>query len=555
MILRLRLIKSLFILLIIISAATYGQPAEIPFHIEAYSLESGVYNGTKDLDGASENVFSGIVQIDNAPWLSLRFSEANLGEESYIIIKSLKDNLWQKLNTESLEQWKLTSAYFNGDAVEVQLFVAPFDEDIFINVYEVVVGEWENENQIESICDGNDFRVASNHPAVGRIVNVGCTGWIIPTGKIISAGHCFTASLSVLQFNVPMSLPNGTIQHPGPEDQYSVNPASRISVSGGVGNDWGVFEVFPNSVTNLTPQQAQNAYFTLVQDYSPVSIRITGHGVDGPPPNFGSSGARDSMNQTQQTHVGPNAGSSNFTMRYRVDTQGGNSGSPIIDESTGFALGVHTHGGCTSTGGNNSGTSFFRTDFWNAVDQGVPVELVSFSAAANDKDVILNWSTASELNNQGFEIERGINGNFKKVGFVPGLGTTSESGNYSFTDYNVANGIYSYRLKQIDFNGAFEYSPVVKISIDVPSVYALEQNYPNPFNPSTLIRYSIPQDGMVNLAVYSLLGEKIATLVNEVQKAGRHEISFDASLLASGIYFYRIEAGSFTSVKKMLLLK
>lgn len=93
------------------------------------------------------------------------------------------------------------------------------------------------------------------------------------------------------------------------------------------------------------------------------------------------------------------------------------------------------------------------------------------------------------------------------------------------------------------------------VDITAPAIYALEQNYPNPFNPVTVIKYSIPVDGQVNLIVYNMLGEKVATLVNQVQKAGRHEINFDASQLSSGVYFYKIEAGSFSSVKKMMLLK
>jgi subtilisin family serine protease len=187
----------------------------------------------------------------------------------------------------------------------------------------------------------------------------------------------------------------------------------------------------------------------------------------------------------------------------------------------------------------------------------VPVELVSFTATVTENNVTISWVTATELNNSGFSIERRTAGDlmYQSVGFVQGRGTTTGMSSYTFTDKNLKDGSYIYRLKQIDFDGSFEYSGEINVDITAPAVYALEQNHPNPFNPSTLIRYSIPQDGMVNLAVYNLLGEKIATLVNEVQKAGRHEISFDASLLASGIYFYRIEAGSFTSVKKMLLLK
>lgn len=551
-------IISIFIFTLLLSPI-FGQNAEIPFHIEQYKLESGFYNGSGIAESNSENVFTSIVKSEGAPWIAVRFSDANLGEDSYIIVKSLLDNHWQRLNAKSIKEWYYSSAYFNGEAVEISLFVAPNDKEVFINVEEVIVGEWVDNNGIESICDGNDFRVASNHPAVGRIISVGCTGWIIPNGKIVSAGHCYAGSANVLQFNVPMSLPNGTIQHPGPQDQYSVNSASRVFANSGVGNDWGVAEVFPNSVTTLMPIQAQNAFFTLVQNLGPDTIRITGYGVDGPPPGFGS-GVRDSTNQTQQTHKGPNANSTGVTMRYRADTQGGNSGSPIIDEATGSSVGVHTHGGCTSTGGSNAGTSFFRPEFWTAVSQGIPVELVSFTATTISKDVLLSWSTASETNNYGFEIERGINGEYLKVGFVPGYGTTTESRNYSYTDQNINSGTYNYRLKQIDLDGTFEYSSEIEVDITVPGMFSLEQNYPNPFNPSTKITFSLASESKITLKIYNVLGQEIATLINRNLPAQVHNIDFDASEFNSGVYFYSLEARgvdgtNFVQTRKMILMK
>jgi hypothetical protein len=186
----------------------------------------------------------------------------------------------------------------------------------------------------------------------------------------------------------------------------------------------------------------------------------------------------------------------------------------------------------------------------------IPVELTSFSASLVDNKVLLNWSTATELNNRGFDIERKYgNSSFEKVGFIPGFGTTTEARTYSYSDQNVAVGSYTYRLKQMDFDGTFSYSKEVNVEVNPPLVFALEQNYPNPFNPATTIKFSIPQDGFVNLSVYNLLGEKVATLVNTNQKAGRYEVNFDASRFASGVYFYSIEAGSFKSVKKMLLMK
>ena len=193
----------------------------------------------------------------------------------------------------------------------------------------------------------------------------------------------------------------------------------------------------------------------------------------------------------------------------------------------------------------------------------VPVELTSFTAAANDADVTLNWSTATETNNHGFEVQRSFNGSeFAAVGFVDGNGTTTEIQNYSFTDRDLEVGSYTYRLKQVDLDGTYDYSNTVDVDVDivVPDVFTLEQNYPNPFNPSTTIKFSLAVDSKVSLKVFDILGQEVTSLVNGQLTAGSHEINFNALNLNSGVYFYRIEANgvdgtNFTSVKKMILTK
>ena len=185
-----------------------------------------------------------------------------------------------------------------------------------------------------------------------------------------------------------------------------------------------------------------------------------------------------------------------------------------------------------------------------------PVELTSFNALANNGNVTLNWATATETNNKGFDVERRTEkGEYQKVGYVAGFGTTTEPKNYSYTDSKLQAGNYVYRLKQEDMNGASTYSKEVEVEVTTPATFSLEQNYPNPFNPTTMIQYSIPADQQVSLNIYNLLGQKVLTLVNEVQKAGQHEVNFNASDLASGVYFYKLEAGSLSSIKKMILMK
>ncbi len=187
----------------------------------------------------------------------------------------------------------------------------------------------------------------------------------------------------------------------------------------------------------------------------------------------------------------------------------------------------------------------------------LPVELTSFTANVNnDGYVVLNWSTATEINNQMFEIERrNVDGQYATIGYVEGYGTTTEPKEYSYIDNTVVTGTFFYRLKQVDFGGQYEYSDEIEIEVNGPLSFALEQNYPNPFNPSTNIRYSVPETGQVKLAVYNLVGEEVAVLVNDVLEAGFYEITFNASNLPSGTYFYKVENSSAVQVKKMILLK
>ncbi len=185
----------------------------------------------------------------------------------------------------------------------------------------------------------------------------------------------------------------------------------------------------------------------------------------------------------------------------------------------------------------------------------VPVELLSFSASVAANVVNLSWSTATELNNHGFEIERNSDlSNWRTIGFRDGNGTTTEPQTYSYLDENISTGIYQYRLKQIDFNGDFEYSDIVEVEI-APSVFSLSQNYPNPFNPSTAISYQLPANNFATLKVYDVLGNQVASLVNEQKPAGVYEVEFNASEFGSGVYFYRLQAGTFIETKKMVLLR
>jgi hypothetical protein len=191
----------------------------------------------------------------------------------------------------------------------------------------------------------------------------------------------------------------------------------------------------------------------------------------------------------------------------------------------------------------------------------IPVELVSFNANVDEKYVTLSWFTATETNNLGFEVERcekllgRAQSDWNKLSFVEGKGTTAEATHYSFVDVIEKPGTYLYRLKQIDFDGTFFYSPEVEIEIIGPAEFALYQNYPNPFNPSTTIKFALPADSRVKINIYNSLGQLVETLVDKELESGYHEVSFDASRLASGVYLYQLQAVDYISAKKMLLLK
>lgn len=186
----------------------------------------------------------------------------------------------------------------------------------------------------------------------------------------------------------------------------------------------------------------------------------------------------------------------------------------------------------------------------------IPVELTSFTGEVSDNNIVLNWSTASETNNQGFNIERSSDKiNFITIGYVRGNGTTTRNSVYTFTDNNPGNGNFFYRLKQIDFNGTAKYSPVINVNRIINACYKLEQNYPNPFNPVTSINFTLPEKSTVKLEIYNSLGQMIRTLVNGEKEAGNYSVKFDASNLPSGTYLYRLSTPDFSETNKMILIK
>jgi hypothetical protein len=204
-----------------------------------------------------------------------------------------------------------------------------------------------------------------------------------------------------------------------------------------------------------------------------------------------------------------------------------------------------------------------------ALNGTIPVELTSFTVSVNQNSAVLVWKTATETNNQGFEIQRKIGSSWQKLDFIDGKGTTTQSNQYSYNDklsgLNHSGKVY-YRLKQVDFDGTSQFSNEISIDfIGTPKNYSLSQNYPNPFNPSTTIKYTLPFDSNVKLSIYNIAGEVVKVLINNTQPAGIYDTEFNSGSvnagLSSGIYFYSLEATSldgmksFRETKKMVLMK
>ncbi len=207
-------------------------------------------------------------------------------------------------------------------------------------------------------------------------------------------------------------------------------------------------------------------------------------------------------------------------------------------------------------GGDNS--TLWKAGTWSDLNKtATPVELTSFSASLDRNIVVLNWQTVSESSNLDFEIQRAAKVNnyqWEKIGSEKGFQNSHAVNNYTFVDHSPRSDSSFYRLKQIEDNGNYKYSKIVKINL-APLEYHLYQNYPNPFNPSTHIKFTLPEKNMVTIKVFDITGKEVATLLHETKNAGDYSLNFNARNLSSGVYVYQISSGNFVQAKKMLLLK
>ena len=366
----------------VLVAAASAQMQEPPSHVEPVNLQSGLHDNPSPVEGLVWSQFVFLPQ--GTPWLRLRFLGAQLGVGSWLRITSVLDGAVMTMRQEHFAQWNNTSAYFNGNAVMIELFAGPGTTGNHVDVLEAIAGDVDpSVLEPDTICGQTDDRVPSSDPRVGRL-SMGCTGWLINVpaagnNKLhLAAGHC-VASNPVLSFAVPSSGANCALAYPPPSKQFAIDTTTMQSSNGGVGNDWWVYRCFPNSTTGRTSFEEQGAAFTLAAALpaTGTTLRNYGYGLDGTNVNnatgangscsCSSTAGTGTRNQTQQTHTGAVSLVSGTALYHTIDTCGGNSGSVLSDNATGVAVAIHTNAGCSSTGGANSGTAVTNTGLRAAV--------------------------------------------------------------------------------------------------------------------------------------------------------------------------------------------
>ncbi|MFA6044557.1 MAG: dockerin type I domain-containing protein [Phycisphaerales bacterium] len=294
-----------------------------------------------------------------AAWIRIKFGECVFAGSraeggSYLRLTGELDGGVQILDADAFAQWAGTSAYFNGDAVAVELVSGQVGGTARLSI---IGATYEPHGNIaaRSICGPLDDRVATSEAANARLLPAGCTAWIFTDTNhtFLTAGHCSVGLGTAIEFNVPLSNSDGTLVHPSPEHQYAADAASAQASSLAVGDDWCYFGVYPNSNTGLTPYQAQGVAYDLDVAAPPVDgqrVRITGFGTVSPP-------VSRTFSQTQRAGYGSYLEANDTTLRYDADTTGGNSGAPIYMLDTRTVVGIHTNAGCDATGGSNAGTA------------------------------------------------------------------------------------------------------------------------------------------------------------------------------------------------------
>ena len=367
---------------LLVASAAVAQEEPIEPLFVPVGVQSGLaWGGDTEAEPADDlgrvAIYQHVVEVAGGAWMRVDFGSVELGEApaggapTILRLTGLRDGAEQRLEAHHLEQWRHMSAFFNGGAVRVEVLSDPLAEPSEIQIDRVLVQPGyvlpgEPGRGYDTICGDADDRQLSSDPRVARgwsaSGSANCTAWLITDCMkcVMSAGHCGFAQI---HFNNPLSTPGGVPVMPHPDDQYAIDRTSEQEQASGVGQDWYYGGAFANPNTGLTPFEAQGEAFELATSIPAVTgqpIRVTGHGVTSAPVD-------PTWFRAQKTHAGPFVDFTGSSLRYAMDTTSGNSGSPVIDDTTGLAIGVHTHGGCRSTGGANAGTAVTSSNLQNAL--------------------------------------------------------------------------------------------------------------------------------------------------------------------------------------------
>ena len=400
----------------------------------------------------------------------------------------------------------------------------------------------------------DDIQIVANPTSTYPTLS-GTVDYLAVLGDYSLSGD-LTVNKALLLFYALLSLGSNDLTLGSSAVIYGTTSASNMIVATGTGE---LRKTFTTTGSFTFPVGDENGY------YSPVTLNF----ISG---TFSSAYAGVNLRNEKNSN---NTSNNDYINRYWTVTQDGISDfscdvafyyvdADVVGNENNLYCGSWSGSGWTllnavSTSENKlSGTVSSFSAFTGGEQGALPAELTSFTSSTTDNSIHLTWSTAAELNNSGFDVERKKteDNNWQKIGFVKGHGTTNTPQHYLFSDRFLSTGKYNYRLKQIDFNGNYQYYNLSsEVSIGVPKKFELSQNFPNPFNPVTNISYKLPNDSKVSIKIFDILGREVRTLVSEFKTAGYHTINFDGSTLSSGMYFYRIKTNGFEAIRKMLLIK
>ena len=562
------------VLILILPPESIGQSHSYDLNAEGrapFQMHSGFYtrNATQTEPRGPSLAYSGNVTVPRALGFRIIFGDFNLGLHSYIVAFSNKDGAHQTLDDVSIRQWGNGTAFFNGETVTIELYVDARDSDVFFEITETqlspLVPSYTSDHTMRVMSDDcpssdlhkyvlesncQDDRNLSTHPAAGRTLNdwsgvivPNCTAWVTSSGALVSAGHCRYNSgvlrMVGVEFNSPVSTPDGVPQHPHPDHQYAVDQSSVIdsgpySVSG---NDWMVFKVHPNSNTGLLPAQAQESFYRISRNitlHENDLVTVIGHGV---------TEQLNELYKAQKDRTKPFISKSSVFPTFRVLTtvSGGDSGGPIIDESSGLVIGITTHGTgsdldvllCPATGQrfdhaplasalNNilgEGTVFVDNGYPNSASTGTFLDPVS----SVFEGISLSGSGGSVAITEGSYSEVGVIDSAVKLFATSGNVRIGGAGSYaSYPPFN---------------------DPSIVSDVSTTSIHSVEIHsiFPNPVRDMVSVDISCSASGSVVFDIYDMPGRKVASVISYMEE-GRQVYSFSASSLSAGVYVLKLSS-------------